>query len=640
MKEHIALRAACRDILNEQIPTEEELEQFLKSAAVIETLHSFSDELIQHWHTWKKGRNAPQDDVLSAVDQEQRENEEILADFQDGGDDDASFQDTVEVASKGTDTDDAQKQASPEQKEEKPPEPVEESIESIAPACDTTTDYAHTDTSEESPDPATTEAPRLLTDHSQHSGISTSPPPVPVDAPVDQDCQENQEQEASSPAPDSAVHHHHLPPQANTMKRDPSSSTVLFRLPNAMVSTPYSEPLAVENGEVMKITTIDGLEATGIRYNNETASVEGTPSKPGEFTLTVTYIMKSGGSGLGQLNFVVNHDPKSLWKNMPSDEHVKFWKPDQAAEEKEGYDSWKLIAASQRGRSHAHEGKCRDDDFMLINDHPEQWHILAVSDGAGSSQYAREGARIAVNTSATVLAEKLTEHNEALVEAVSAWDTEQSEKTDADLRKVLYSIFSQAIYQAINTVHLASKKEQVKFRDFYATLLLAAHKEIQGRHFIAGYWIGDGGMGVYKEGEDGYIKLLGEPDSGEYAGQTRFLDPEANDGEDIMRRISFTCVDSMTALFLLTDGITDPIFETDHNLQQPACWDKFWVEDIRQKLSNTPGETEKNLLDWLSFWSPGNHDDRTIALLYNKKWLCMLIKSSELAAGKKKPGHV
>jgi hypothetical protein len=121
-------------------------------------------------------------------------------------------------------------------------------------------------------------------------------------------------------------------------------------------------------------------------------------------------------------------------------------------------------------------------------------------------------------------------------------------------------------------------------------------------------------MAVYQEGEKGFIKLLGQPDSGEYAGQTRFLDPEANDGEDIMRRISFAYLDSMTALFLLTDGITDPIFETDYNLQQPACWDKFWVEDIRQKLSSTPGETEKNLLDWLSFWSPSNHDDRTIAL--------------------------
>ena len=60
---------------------------------------------------------------------------------------------------------------------------------------------------------------------------------------------------------------------------------------------------------------------------------------------------------------------------------------------------------------------------------------------------------------------------------------------------------------------------------------------------------------MYQEGEKGFIKLLGQPDSGEYAEQTRFLDPEANDGEDIMRRISFDYLDSMTALFLLTDGM-------------------------------------------------------------------------------------
>ncbi|MCI5166974.1 MAG: protein phosphatase 2C domain-containing protein [Candidatus Electrothrix sp. GM3_4] len=315
------------------------------------------------------------------------------------------------------------------------------------------------------------------------------------------------------------------------------------------------------------------------------------------------------------MGFCVNHDPKSLWKDLPSDEAVKFWKKDEDSQEQDGRDGWKLVGASKRGRSHAHEGKCRDDDFVLIGEHPEQWHILAVADGAGSSQYSREGARIAVNTSADFLAAKLTEHDDALVKAVSAWDKEKSDRTDADLRQVLYAVFSQVIYKAINTIHQTSKKEQCKFRDFYATLLIAVHKQIQGRHFVAGYWIGDGGMGVYQEGEKGFVKLLGQPDSGEYAGQTRFLDPEANDGEDIMRRISFDYLDSMTALFLLTDGITDPIFETDHNLQQPACWDKFWVEDIRQKLSGTPGETEKNLLDWLSFWSPGNHDDRTIALL-------------------------
>jgi hypothetical protein len=623
MKDQTALQTVCRDILNGKIQTEEELYRFLESTAVVEALDAFSDKLIQHWHMWKKeqgeeGREEGQSTDDTASKQEsipsasQEKMEAILADFQDGENTGTSSQvpedsavptqDTLnkeeDIIELSADADPAKDKAEPEAEEEKTgkTEPLTEPVESESSKAEAT---------EKTPD-----SPAPLEGTQQ----SNTPEPEPIEQPpVLQNNHERQEKKAHSIAAP------HLPPQSNTMQQDTTSSPVLFKLPNAMVNNPYSEPLAVESGEVMKITKIEGLEATGVCYNSETQSVEGTPSRPGEFSLTVTYVMQSGGSGLGQLDFVVNHDPKSLWKDIPSDEGVKFWKPDNASGEKEGNEGWKLVAASKRGRSHAHEGSCRDDDFMLINDHPEQWHILAVSDGAGSSQFAREGSRVAVNTSTEILAEKLTEHDVALVEAVSAWNKDQSDRADAELRQVLYAVFNQAIYQAINTVHQTSKKENCKFRDFYATLLLAAHKEIQGQHFIAGYWIGDGGMAVYKKGEDGYLRLLGQPDSGEYAGQTRFLDPEANDGKDIMQRISFASVDSMTALFLLTDGITDPIFETDYNLQQPARWDTFWTEEIRKNISDTAGETEKNLLEWLSFWSPGNHDDRTIALLYQEE---------------------
>jgi serine/threonine protein phosphatase PrpC len=122
-------------------------------------------------------------------------------------------------------------------------------------------------------------------------------------------------------------------------------------------------------------------------------------------------------------------------------------------------------------------------------------------------------------------------------------------------------------------------------------------------------------MALYQK--NGQTKLLGQADSGEYAGQTRFLDPAACQGEDIMERIHFTLTDSMTALVLLTDGITDPIFETERNLESGECWDRFWQEQIQDKLSAEPEQTAANLLDWLSFWSPGNHDDRTVALLYH-----------------------
>jgi serine/threonine protein phosphatase PrpC len=394
--------------------------------------------------------------------------------------------------------------------------------------------------------------------------------------------------------------------------------STFLRIPNAMVNTPYSQKITVEGSLFSKIIKIEGLEAAGLTYDGTNQSLSGTPKQPGEFKFNVTYLSTSGGSASALLPFVVNYDPKSLWKDIPSDHTVKFWKEDEAVQGLTGDKAWNLVGASKRGRSHAHEGKCRDDDFALMGTHPQQWHILAVSDGAGSSQYSREGARLAVQIASQVLAEKLTEHNATLLEAIAAWDQAgQSSEAATSLRQTLYTVLSQAIYAAINTIHQTSKKEQSKFRDFYATLLLAAHREIEGKHFVVGYWIGDGGMAVYEAGQS--VHLLGQADSGEYAGQTRFLDPEANDGADINKRISFTLCKEMTALFLLTDGITDPIFETDYNLGQVEQWHRFWQEIIQEKLADEPEKTAENLLDWLSFWSPGNHDDRTLALLYRGK---------------------
>jgi hypothetical protein len=411
------------------------------------------------------------------------------------------------------------------------------------------------------------------------------------------------------------VHEIDMPTQNLQMNQDSHKTKMMLMIPNAMVNTWYSEKVSHEGGQFSKITKIEGAEEAGVCYDSETQCLSGTPPKPGEFRFKVTYLLTTGGSGSAYHTFVVNHDPKSLWKDIPSDTSVKFWKKDEDAQEEDGQNDWKLVAASKRGRSHAHEGKCRDDDFALIGKHPQQWHILAVSDGAGSCQYSREGAKIAVQESSRLLAEKLTEHNDALFEAVSAWEQAgQSDEAAKLLRQKLYSVFSQAVYAAIKTIHETSKKEESTFRDFYATLLLAAHRDIEGRHFVVGYWIGDGGMAVYQEGLS--VTLLGQADSGEYAGQTRFLDREANNGEDIMQRISFASFDTMTALFLLTDGITDPIFETDHRLGQNECWDQFWQKTIQNQLSAESGKTAANLMNWLSFWSPGNHDDRTIALLY------------------------
>ena len=46
-------------------------------------------------------------------------------------------------------------------------------------------------------------------------------------------------------------------------------------------------------------------------------------------------------------------------------------------------------------------------------------------------------------------------------------------------------------------------------------------------------------------------------------------------------------------------------------------WDGLWADLSKTvDFSDDNANAADQLLDWLDFWSPGNHDDRTIAILY------------------------
>jgi hypothetical protein len=73
----------------------------------------------------------------------------------------------------------------------------------------------------------------------------------------------------------------------------------------------------------------------------------------------------------------------------------------------------------------------------------------------------------------------------------------------------------------------------------------------------------------------------------------------------------------------MTDGITDPKFETDANLNRVEKWDALWADlngdnadEARVDFTDSSEQMADQLLKWLDFWSPGNHDDRTIAILF------------------------
>jgi hypothetical protein len=398
----------------------------------------------------------------------------------------------------------------------------------------------------------------------------------------------------------------------------PQTPDVRIRIANAKVGDGYDQPINIESKADVLVQNIVGLEVIGgLVFDVENQRITGKAKNHGDFTLYLTLLVKNR-----PLSWCVTHklvvipDPKTLWKNLPSNESAPFWKPDSKHSGMTVDEHYSVAAASQRGRGHAQEGSCRDDDFHLRKTTNTGWHVLSVSDGAGSAEYSREASRIASERCADLLSSKLEEmeNDHAICLAFSAWINDPNETNHHKLQRILFSCLSRPVYDTIREIKEISDRNELHFRQFYTTLLIGAHKEIHGKHCIFGYWRGDGAMAHHIPGE--YLKPLGEPDSGDYGGQTRFLDMQAADQDDINSRIVFDAYDKFGTLLLMTDGVSDPMFHSDEDLKKQKAWDAFWTEQIKDLLSQDATASAERMLSWMDFWSQGNHDDRTLAILY------------------------
>lgn len=311
------------------------------------------------------------------------------------------------------------------------------------------------------------------------------------------------------------------------------------------------------------------------------------------------------------------------WENMPEpkykndDTQVEYVKVEALAD---GTPQKDIVAASKRGRSHAQEGKPRDDYFRM--EHMDNgWYIMAVADGAGSAKYSRQGSKIACDESVSYCMSKLGQ-SKAFEDAIGIY-SHLHDTTEEDARKTvgnhIYDIVGTAAFKAHKAIQAEAALTKQPIKLYATTLLLTICKKFSFGWFVASFWVGDGAICLYDKNAH-TAKILGVPDEGEYAGQTRFLTMSEifKDTTALYQRLRFNIVDDFTALFLMSDGVSDPKFETDANLNNPDKWDALW-DDLKEngvELTDDNEASKDQLLDWLDFWSPGNHDDRTIAILY------------------------
>jgi hypothetical protein len=229
--------------------------------------------------------------------------------------------------------------------------------------------------------------------------------------------------------------------------------------------------------------------------------------------------------------------------------------------------------------------------------------------GAGSARFSREGSRIVAETVGNYLFSQLkAEKGHEIKDRVLRWNSE-------DQRAVwdfMNHHFRQAALLAVHNISSAAIMAQDKAKSFSTTLLATVTFREGSELFAASFWLGDGAIAAY--GPVGKVRVLGAADSGEYAGQTRFLDAEAVSDSGFSKRISIGKWNDVSHLVLMTDGVSDPWFETDNGLQNPTKWDTLMTE--LNPLLSVPDLASSQLVEWLNFFSPGNHDDRTIVVLW------------------------
>jgi serine/threonine protein phosphatase PrpC len=431
------------------------------------------------------------------------------------------------------------------------------------------------------------------------------------------------------PAPIPAPEPEPIPPPAPTRQQAtaPESIPISIALPNGTVGKPYEiEPGRIarsiaaqrnDDPERAKIVHLQLPDDCGLYFDSATGAVSGVPSRSLEQQLHLSYISSSSAPSIScKASLFINPDPASFWKDLATNPDAPYQK--ESLDHKEyTLGDFRVVAASRRGRSHANRGDFRDDDFAIGHADSTGWLVVTVADGAGSAKYSRKGSQIASEVACKWLVTTLDSPEYAsLGVSQSAGNPEQSANPNRAIRDLLYDAARLAHYKIKEEVENPHEPlpEPSVMRNYDTTLILLLMKKMESGYFAATFSVGDGGAGFLLEPKTAIP--LTHADGGEHAGQTTFVtiaSSLSDKEENLVSRYRQSIEPDFTAVLAMTDGITDPKFPSDAAFADPKCWHALWDE-----LKPVVGESAA-LLEWMNFFSPGNHDDRTLVAVMPAK---------------------
>ncbi len=401
-----------------------------------------------------------------------------------------------------------------------------------------------------------------------------------------------------------------------------------IRILNATFGKPYETKFDFNKFNWKDITAFkfEGLEEVGLYFDEKTKQIMGVPTQSGDIKISLRFKIEGQPQDAAFsekiITLIINPDPKSLWKNIESDKNDPYWKEDDRTLFAPLGDKH-ILVSSKRGRSHANVGSFREDDFAF-KELDNGWNMVVVADGAGSAKLSRKGSTIACNGVVDYFSEKasiddMLEFDKLLKQR----QTNTGEDIQNKLNHFVYNSLGKAALQVHKKLEEFAAKESISLKDLNTTLIFTLFKKYDTRYALLSFGVGDCPIAMLDK-DIAEVTLMNWIDVGEYGGGTRFITmPEIFKNEKFATRFGFKLVDDFSYLFMMSDGIYDPKFVVEANLSNIKNWKKF-LEDldgknedgVKVELKADNDEIVKQFSAWMDFWSAGNHDDRTLAIIF------------------------
>lgn len=401
-----------------------------------------------------------------------------------------------------------------------------------------------------------------------------------------------------------------------------------LRIPNGTIGKLYEASFGFDHPLLKNVDAFEwrGLEAIGLHYDEESSQINGTPTQSGEITLMFCFKVKGQSDEVPfaekEVVLTVNPEPRSLWKNIESDKKDPYWKEDNVTVFAPlGLKN--ILGSSKRGRSHANVGSFREDDFAFEN-YDNGWSLVAVADGAGSAKASRKGSALACQTLVEFFAEESAKAALATFdELLKQYSKSGSDDASKQLNSFVYNNLGKAALTVHRTLDAFATTEGFTLKDLSSTLIFVLLKKYDIGYALLSFGVGDCPIGILNK-DVTEITLMNWIDVGEYGGGTRFITmPEIFKSQDFSTRFGFKLIDDFAFLVLMSDGIYDPKFVVESALEDINKWKDFLSdlngnnpEQVKVDMNMNNKEIEQQLSLWMDFWSPGNHDDRTLAMIF------------------------